>query len=278
MKKLMITLTSVMVMAWTVTALGQTLSYGKPCNFYNIDKTVKAKLGEGEDAVYQQNSIQALWPVMLNGKECPKLQEAICKWLTGMDDIKQMDRAIEFILYTDNESVPFGDSGPYLILESFKDIESSYSSTFHTVELKTLGQRFALFHLFGYFYFAGAAHGMYAHNYITYDTELDKIVTLEDILVDPELIRPYIMKSINLKYDYTEEDLFMPEDGIMKIPSVWYFEEGFLHLVYQVYEIASFAQGDIDVPLFYPNDPSAPEYLTPYGKELMEESQAGDPW
>ena len=278
MKKLMITLTSVMVMAWAVTALGQTLSYGKPCNFYNIDKTVKAKLGEGEDAVYQQNSIQALWPVMLNGKECPKLQEAICKWLTGMDDIKQMDRAIEFILYTDNEGVPFGDSGPYLILESFKDIESSYSSTFHTVELKTLGQRFALFHLFGYFYFASAAHGMYAHNYITYDTELDKIVTLEDILVDPELIRPYIMKSINLKYDYTEEDLFMPEDGIMKIPSVWYFEEGFLHLVYRVYEIASFAQGDIDVPLFYPNDPNAPEYLTPYGKELMEESQAGDPW
>ena len=278
MKKLMITLTSVMVMAWTATAVGQTLSYGKPCNFYNIDKTVKAKLGEGEDAVYQQNSIQALWPVMLNGKECPKLQEAICKWLTGMDDIKQMDRAIEFILYTDNESVPFGDSGPYLILESFKDIESSYSSTFHTVELKTLGQRFALFHLFGYFYFAGAAHGMYGHNYLTYDTELDKIVTLEDILVDPELIRPHIMKSINLKYDYTEEDLFMPEDGIMKIPSVWYFEEGFLHLVYQVYEIASFAQGDIDVPLFYPNDPNAPEYLTPYGKELMEESQAGDPW
>ena len=278
MKKLIITLTSVMVMASAVTAVGQTLSYGKPCNFYNIDKTVKAKLGEGEDAVYQQNSIQALWPVMLNGKECPKLQEAICKWLTGMDDIKQMDRAIEFILYTDNESVPFGDSGPYLILDSFKDIESSYSSTFHTVELKTLGQRFALFHLFGYFYFAGAAHGMYGHNYLTYDTELDKIVTLEDILVDPELIRPHIMKSINLKYDYTEEDLFMPEDGIMKIPSVWYFEEGFLHLVYQVYEIASFAQGDIDVPLFYPNDPNAPEYLTPYGKELMEESQAGDPW
>ena len=278
MKKLIITLTSVMVMAWAVTAVGQTLSYGKPCNFYNIDKTVKAKLGEGEEAVYQQNSIQALWPVMLNGKECPKLQEAICKWLTGMDDIKQMDRAIEYILYTDNEGVPIGDSGPYMILESFKDIESSYSSTFHPVELKSLGQRFALFHLFDYFYFAGAAHGMYAHNYITYDTELDKIVTLEDILVDPELIRPYIMKSINLKYDYTEEDLFMPEDGIMKIPSVWYFEEGFLHLVYQVYEIASFAQGDIDVPLFYPNDPNAPEYLTPYGKELMEESQAGDPW
>ena len=266
-----------MVMAWATPALGQLID-PQPCQFYNIDKTVKARLGEGEDAVYQQNHIKAFWPVMLNGKECPKLQEAFCKWLTDKDNIKTMDRAIEYTLYTDNESVPFGDNGPYLILDDSKEIESFFSSEYNSIELKSLNNRFALFHLFTYMYFAGAAHGMFVHNYITYDTELDKIVTLEDVLIDPELIRPFIMKSINLKYDYTEEDLFLPEDGIMKIPSVFYFEEGFLHLVYQVYEIASFAQGDIDVPIFYPNDPSAPEYLTPYGKQLMEESFAGDPW
>ena len=64
----------------------------------------------------------------------------------------------------------------------------------------------------------------------------------------------------------------MPEDNKLPIPSEFYFEDGFLHLVYQVYEIASFAQGDIDVPIFYPNDEKSPEYLTPYGKEVMEES------
>ncbi len=277
MKKITISLIAIALMAWVCPAMAQS-AYGELCQFYNIDKTVKAKLGEGEDAQYQQNSIKALWPVMLNGKECPKLQKAICKWLTDKDDIKLMDRAIEYTLYTDIENVPFGDNGPYLLLDSFNDIESPYSTTTNTIELKTLGKRFAVFHMFTFMYYAGAAHGMYVHNYITYDTELDKIVTLEDVLVDPELIRPHILKSINLKYDYTEEDLFLPDDGILKIPSVWYFEEGFLHLVYQVYEIASFAQGDIDVPLFYPNDPSAPEYLTPYGKQLMEESQAEDPW
>ena len=266
-----------MVMTLAVPALAQS-SYGELCQFYNIDKTVKAKLGEGEDVQYQQNSIKALWPVMLNGKECPRLQEAICKWLTDKDDIKQMNQAIEHTLYIDIENVPFGDNGPYQILDSFNDIESSYSSTTNTIELKTLGKKFALFHLFSYMYYAGGAHGMYVHNYITYDTELDKIVTLEDVLIDPELIRPHILKSINLKYDYTEEDLFLPDDGVLKIPSVWYFEEGFLHLVYQVYEIASFAQGEIDVPLFYPNDPNDPEYLTPYGKQLMEESQAEAIW
>ena len=273
MKRIAISFIAIALMAWVCPAMAQS-SYGDACHFYNIDKTVKAKLGDGEDVAYQQNSIKALWPVMLNGKECPNLQEAICKWLTGKDDIKQMDRTIEYILYTDNEDVSFGDNGPYLILDSFNDIESFVSSSSHTIELKTLGKRFATFHLLSYIY-AGGTHGMYNHNYMTYDTELGKIVTLEDILTDPELIRPYILESINLKYDYTEEDLFLPEDGIIKIPSVFYFEEGFLHLVYQVYEIASFAQGEIDFPLFYPNDPV---YLTPYGKELMEESQAEAIW
>ncbi len=277
MKKITLIFIAIAFMIWATPVLAQS-SYGEPCQFFNIDKTVRAKLGEGEDAQYQINSIKAFWPVILNGKKCPKLHEAICKWLTDKDDIKQMDRAIEYTLYTDIDNVPFGDNGPYLILDSFNDIESAVSSTTNTIELKALGKRFALFHLFTYMYFAGAAHGMYVHNYITYDTELDKIVTLEDVLIDPEIIRPHILKSINLKYDYTEEDLFLPDDGVMKIPSVWYFEEGFLHLFYQVYEIASFAQGDIDVPLFYPNDPSAPEYLTPYGKLIAEESQADDPW
>lgn len=277
MKQFSLIVAIVALMMWACPTMGQSHD-GKMCQFINIDKTVRAKLGEGEDVQYQLNSIKAFWPIMLNGKECPKLQEAICKWLTDKDDIKQMDRAIEYTLYTDIENVPFGDNGPYLILDNFNDIESSYSSSTESIELKALGKRFAVFHLFSYMYFAGAAHGMYVHNYITYDTELGKIVTLEDVLIDPELIRPHILKSIEIKYDYTEEDLFLPEDGIMKIPSVWYFEEGFLHLVYQPYEIASFAQGDIDVPLFYPNDPSAPEYLTPYGKQVMEESQAEDPW
>ena len=113
---------------------------------------------------------------------------------------------------------------------------------------------------------------MYSHNYITYDTELDKVVTLEDVLIDPELIRPHILNSIELKYQYTPEDLFLPEDNIPNVPNVFYFENGMLHLVYQVYEIASFAQGVIDVPLFYHYNEEYSDILTPYGKELFKES------
>lgn len=255
----------------TTPVMGQSSEYGKQCQFYNIDKTVKAKIGTGEDATYQVNSLTAFWPVVLNGKECPKLHEALCFWLTGKEDIKNLDRAIEQMLYTDNDDVPFGENDPYLIVDRLTD-EIPLNRSLESIELKRLDNRFAVFHLFSNLYYAGAAHGMYIHGYITYDTELDKIVTLEDVLIDPELIRPYILESINLEYQYTEEDLFMPEDDNLHIPSQFYFENGLLHLVYQVYEIASFAQGEIDVPIFYPNDEKCPEYLTPYGKEVMEAS------
>ena len=274
MKRICSFLTAIIFMAWTSPAMGQLID-AQPCQFYNIDKTVIARLGEGEDAFYQQNSIKAFWPVMLNGKECPKLQEALCYWLTDKEDIKQMDRAVEYTMYIDNENVPFGEGAPYILLDALND-DHPTSINANTIELHALSNRFATFHLTTNMYFAGAAHGMYVHNYLTYDTELDRIVTLEDILVDPELIRPHILKSINLKYDYTEEDLFLPEDNIMPIPKVFYFDEGFLHLVYQVYEIASFAQGDIDVPIFYPNDGISPEYLTPYGQEVMKASITDD--
>ena len=230
MKKISILLTVIAFLPWASPAMGQSSFYGSLCQFYNIDKTVKAKLEYGEDAFYQVNSLTAFWPVVLNGKECPKLHETLCHWLTGKEGIKNMDRAIEQVLYADNDDVPFGENGPYIIVDSLTE-EIPYSRSLNSIELKRLDNRFAVFHLFANLYYAGAAHGMYLNNYITYDTQLDKIVTLEDVLIDPELIRPHILNSINLKYEYTEEDLFMPEDNMLPIPSQFYFEDGFLHLV-----------------------------------------------
>ena len=276
MKKIFFILIAIVFHSWANPAMGQSSSYGSLCKFFNIDKTVKAKIGTGEDAAYLRNMVKAYWPVMINGKECPKLQEKLCNWMTGKEDIKQLDKAIEYMLYTDNESVPFGEGEPYTIIDDFDDEVFSVSSCSNIIELKSLGNRFATFHLVSNIYFAGAAHGMYVHNYMTYDTQLDKIVTLEDVLIDPELIRPFILKSIEIQYQYTAEDLFLPEDNIMPIPSVFYFEDGYLHLFYQVYEIASFVQGYIDVPVYYPNDDKYPEYLTPYGKEVMKESFSQD--
>ena len=277
MKRICTLMTAIMFMAWISSAMGQLID-AQPCQFYYIDKTVKARIGAGEDAFGQVNIIKALWPVKLNGKDCTKLQEALCYWLTGKDNIKQMDKALEEVLYTDNESTRFGDNGPYIVVDNFGEDEMLPNRNLYTIELKRMGNRFVTFSLFSDMYFSGAAHGMYAENYITYDTQLDKVVTLEDILVDPELLRPYIVKSIEITYGYTRDDLFLPEDEIPHIPSIFYCEDGLVHLCYMPYEIGGFAQGTIDVPIYYPDVDEAPEYLTPYGKEVIEASRFEELW
>ena len=276
MKKISIFLTIIAFLAWARPAMGQESDYGKMCQFVNINKTVKAKIETGDETSYQRNSVKALWPVMLNGKDCPKLQETICYWMADKKGTTNMNTAIEAALYSDCEDRPFGESGPYIILDDFDEDEVSSNISVSTLELQSLGNRFALYHLLFNKYYAGAAHGMYVHYYITYDTQRDHVVTLEDILIDPELIRPHILNSIELKYQYTKDDLFLPEDNIPNVPAVFYFESGFLHLVYQVYEIASFAQGIIDVPLFYHYNEDYYDILTPYGKEIMKESFSED--
>ena len=271
MKQYYILLTAIALMTWASPAMGQSSNYGTQCQFINIEKTVKAKLCEDEDTVLQRNHIKAIWPVMLNGKECPKLQEALCLWLTGKEDIMPVDRIVEHVLYTDNEGVPYGEKGPYTIIDEFGEEPFGISSNISTIDLKSLSKRFAVFHLFYNTYYAGAAHGIYGHNYLTYDTELDKVVKLEDIVINPEIIRPYILRSIEIHYGYTPENLFLSDGEIPQVPEVFYVENGQLHLFYQVYEIAGFAYGYIDVPLEYPSEERFPNFLTPYGKILMEE-------
>lgn len=272
MKKLFLILTAIALMTWASPAMGQSSYYGQSCQFYNIEKTVKAKLCEDEDTVLQRNYIKVMWPILLNGKECPKLQEALCFWLTGKEDIKPVDKIIEHVLFTDNEGVPYGDKDYFSIIGEFDEEPFGlFSTSISTIDLKTIGKRFAVFHLFYNTYYAGAAHGVFGHNYLTYDTELDKVVKLEDIVINPEIIRPYILPSIDTHYGYTPENLFLPDSELPPIPEVFYIENGQLHLFYQVYEIAGFAYGYIDVPIEYPSEERIPDFLTPYGKILMEE-------
>ena len=86
------------------------------------------------------------------------------------------------------------------------------------------------------------------------------------------------LKSIKQEYGYGTDELFLPDNGLLPLPRDFHIDGSVLHAVYQVYEIASYAQGDIDVPLIYPDDETHPEYLTPYGKELLEESLLRETW
>ena len=53
MKQITIILAVLTMMAWALPIRGQSDAYLNPCQFHNIDKTVKARLGAGEDVAYQ---------------------------------------------------------------------------------------------------------------------------------------------------------------------------------------------------------------------------------
>ncbi len=119
---------------------------------------------------------------------------------------------------------------------------------------------------------AGGAHGIYANNYVTYDLKTEKAVALEEIVADTTLLRNVIFRAIKNNYDYDKDDLFIPENGLLPLPRDFFIDGTVLHVIYQVYEIASYAQGMIDAPIYpYLLKPEEIKQLyTPYGRELLD--------
>ena len=79
------------------------------------------------------------------------------------------------------------------------------------------------------------------------------------------------LKSIKQEYGYGTDELFLPDNGLLPLPRDFHIDGSVLHAVYQVYEIASYAQGSIDAPLYpYMLKPEEIKRLfTPYGLELL---------
>lgn len=246
------------------------------CQFNNLDMDKQfSYVDDDGDTLYCDNSFSAFWPQMINGKPCPNLQQALLHAMTDSAELNTLDKAVDFLLnpgnYTDYDVKRFTP------VTEVKD-NGKLSTSEVDVIMQSMTDRLLLYHLGTYSYMAGGAHGIYANNYVTYDLKTEKAVTLAEIIADTTLLRTVTFKAIKQAYDYDKDDLFIPDNGLLPLPGDFYIEGSVLHVVYQVYEIASYAQGDIDVPLIYPNDPSAPEYLTSYGKQVMEESLAEATW
>lgn len=116
-----------------------------------------------------------------------------------------------------------------------------------------------------YTYMPRAAHGMYTNTYITYDISKGDIITLEDIFTAeglealPALIARQARRMASILG--TTRITALPVDGNFYIDL-----DGTLAFIYQPYEVASYAQGEIAVP-FYPYKLS--EHMTPRGLALF---------
>jgi hypothetical protein len=241
------------------------------CQFNNIDANKKfAYVNDEGDTMYFDNSFSAFWPQIINGKPCPNLQQGLFRAMTDSAGLNQLDSVIDFLLnpanYTEIESEKF------IPVDEVKDDDNKLSTSKVSVVLESMTDRLLIYHLGTSSYMAGAAHGIYANNYVTYDLKTEKAIAFEDIIADTTLLRTAILKSIKQTYDYDKDDLFIPDNGLLPLPRDFHIDDQVFHAVYQVYEIASYAQGMIDAPIYpYMLKPEEMKRLfTPYGLELID--------
>ena len=241
------------------------------CQFKNIKlNKMFAYCDEEGDTSYFDNSFAALWPEVINGKPCTELQQALLRQMTDSAELNQLELAIDYLIGPG--SYPDYDSQRMVPVNTVNDDEGKLSTSEMKLNMESMTDRLLTYHVSTYAYMAGGAHGIYANNYVTYDLKRNKVVALNDIVADTTLLRKAILQAIKHEYDYGKDDLFIPDNGLLPLPTDFLIKDNVLHAVYQVYEIASYAQGCIDAPIYpYLLKPEVTKRLfTPYGLELTD--------
>ena len=250
--------------------LGKEVTDSTLCQFKNIKvEKMFSYLDEDRDTLYFDNKFKALWPEVINGKPCTELQKALFCAMTDSGGLNQLDKVVDFLLDPSNYTEI--DSKQLMPAKSVKDEDMKLSSVEVNVVMESMTDRLITYRLSTYSYMAGAAHGIYANNYATYDLKTEKAIYFNDIFADTTLLRNAILKSIKQEYGYGTDELFLPDNGLLPLPRDFFIDGMVVHAVYQVYEIASYAQGMIDAPLYpYMLKPEEIKHLfTPYGLELL---------
>ena len=241
------------------------------CQFNNIKlHKMFAYCNEDGDTSYYDNSITALWPQIINGRQCTELQQALLRAMTDSAELNQFELAANYLL--NPSSYSDCDSSRLIPVASVNSDDNKLSTSEVNVNMQSMTDRLLTYNLSTYAYGAGGAHGIYANNFVTYDLKTCKAITLNDIIADTTLLRAATLKSILITYNYGKDELFLPENGLLPLPGDFHIKDNVLHVVYQVYEIASYAQGMIDAPIYpYMLKPEEMKQLfTPYGLELID--------
>lgn len=241
------------------------------CQFSNIKyEKMFSYCDDDGDTLYFDNSFTALWPEVINGKPCEALQQALFRSMTDSAQLNQLDKVVDFLLNPSNYTEV--DAKRLVPVKAVRNDENKLSTSEVKIIMESMTDRLLTYRLSTYSYMAGGAHGIYANNYATYDLKTDKAIALDDIVADTALLRTITLTAIKQAYDYDKDDLFFPDNGLLPLPRDFWLDGSVLHVVYQVYEIASYAQGMIDAPIYpYMLKPEQIKRLyTPYGLELLE--------
>lgn len=107
-----------------------------------------------------------------------------------------------------------------------------------------------------YYYtdYRGGAHGAYYYHYMNLDAKTLRPLGLTDMVNDVEALTRIAeskLKEVALKMDINYPDDFTFEDGKFMLPKEIGFCEDGLVLHYNIYEVAPYALGAIEVPIAY---------------------------
>ena len=279
-KKLIAAAMAILAMATTMSAKNN--ADNNLCQFRNMSVVknmvyLDDQYVEDGDTMYISNTFEAFWPEVINGKPCTGLQHALLNGITGTESSEKVhapytrldDRTIDEILWPFEPS--FINRSKVKAIDKLPELPYGYTSNDVKVKLKDLGKSLVTYEIYTYFYMYHAAHGIYGIWHITYDLDRDRAVALTDIVADTTMLRDAIKYGLKENNEIDWDELFLPESNILPLPRDFYIEECCLHAVYQVYEIASYARGMIDVPVYiYTQDSeNIHRMFTPYGLELL---------
>lgn len=229
------------------------------CATYSLVGSAKA-LDQDSDVLYS-DSVSLIMPRILAGCDVTELRDSILSMALQVKG-KPVEQAISLWLddmAKQQEYTPKKLNDKWDVNAQGLDIVTGY--------VANLNPRSLVYCIYCEGYMPRAAHGMYARRYINYSLAdkgsiitLDKIFTAEGLKELPARIAAQAESmSDNIGATTITE---LPAGGNFFLSS-----EDEIVFCYQPYEVASYAQGIINIPL-YPYELA--EYMTPYGIALFQ--------
>ena len=212
--------------------------------------------------------VDILMPSDLYGTDCHALQDTIMQRAFGFFGGNRMS-AINDALRNIASEVGYmavDTVMPDSVVAASPQFLSRYDGyTCIQGEIETLTSRLMSYAITNSTYYPGAAHGMYGTLYINYDMEQGRIVRLSDIFtaegmsILPDVISKKAAQMVAVIGDTDIDSL--PADNNFYLTA-----SGDIVFAYQPYEVASYAQGEIQIPIAAY---TMAEYLTEEGTAML---------
>lgn len=214
--------------------------------FFSCEKETSLTFSEIQSVFNQNTTIEINIPKAEGNNDVSNtinstLESNIIKTLNfsgnNSDDIK-LENAIK-VFETDYIEFKNGFQESNLVWEASFDGEITYQSS----EIVCIA--------FSSFSFTGGAHGNTDITLYNFNPETGNILKFDEIINDKkgftELVKTYFKKEIGIENDY--EDVFFGND--FSLPENIGFNENGVIILYNVYEIASYAQGVTEFTIPY---------------------------